>query len=85
MDNSKKTNHIDDNNTTNTMTPESPNKNISSNNNNNNEPEFNNASNIIRWDNIPNETIFTKDNQDNETDKIELLNKRLNAFSYPTN
>ena len=84
MDNSKKINNIDDNNTTNTMTPESPNKNISS-NNNNNEPEFNNASNIIRWDNIPNETIFTKDNQDNETDKIELLNKRLNAFSYPTN
>lgn len=51
---------------------------------NNNECTNQNVSGIIRWDNIPEEPTVSNDGKDKNVSDIELLNKRLNAFSYPT-
>lgn len=40
---------------------------------------------IIKWDNIPKNPTINNKKQGNKTTDIELLNKRLSAFSYSVN
>lgn len=52
---------------------------------NDNECITKSVNDIIRWDNIPEKPTVSNDKKDKNISDIELLNKRLTAFSYPTN